>query len=296
MSLTTPDVWRNVTVTPGTELNRNDEFRDRQPLSAAQEGIWLGQQLHGQHPLYNTAECVEICGVLNPAAFERALRQTVNEADTLHLRFDTANGKVIQSCDRTLPWSLQTLNFSTNPQPEAAAWGWMERDLGHVIDLRSDKPFTQALLRLAPERHLWYQRIHHIAIDGYGTALLRRRVADIYTALMCNKAIPPRTFGSLQMVIADDLAYRASEQFKRDRQYWIDTLHDAPTPVCLSSRTALASDRAYCQTSELSAEIFARLQGVARDGQAAWPDLLLATTAIDLHQTTGAREVILGVP
>ncbi len=298
MTRTTSDARRNLVIvtTPGIERNRNDEFCDRQPLSAAQEGIWLGQQLHGQRPLYNTAECVEICGVFNPVAFEQALRQTVNETETLHLRFDIVDGETLQSCDRTLPWALETIDFSMNPQPRQVAWAWMEQNLGHTVDLGNDKLFAQALLRLAPDHHLWYQRIHHIAIDGYGTALLRRRVADIYTALVGGEAAPPRTFGSLQMVIADDLAYRASEQFDRDRQYWLDTLRDAPVPVRLSSRMAPAGDRPDCQSTELSAEIFAQMQKVAHDCQAAWPDLLLATTAIDLHQITGAREVILGVP
>ncbi|NJL85993.1 MAG: hypothetical protein HC886_08430 [Leptolyngbyaceae cyanobacterium SM1_1_3] len=47
------------------------------PLSAAQQGIWLGQQLHPHSPIYNTAECLEICGSLDVSLFERSLRQMV---------------------------------------------------------------------------------------------------------------------------------------------------------------------------------------------------------------------------
>ena len=42
------------------------------PLSAAQAGIWLGQQLDPSNPAYNTGECIEILGAVDPAAFERA--------------------------------------------------------------------------------------------------------------------------------------------------------------------------------------------------------------------------------
>ncbi|WP_263078084.1 condensation domain-containing protein [Endozoicomonas sp. Mp262] len=42
------------------------------PLTQAQQGIWLGQQLHGQSPLYNTGECLEIHGNLDVSLFEKA--------------------------------------------------------------------------------------------------------------------------------------------------------------------------------------------------------------------------------
>ncbi len=266
------------------------------PLSAAQKGIWLGQQLDPESPTYNTAECLDITGPLDPVVFERSLRQTVAEAETLNLRFDTQDGEPIQYVDFSLDWSLQYLDFSSQDHPIPAAWDWMRQELKQTIDLHSEKPFAQALIRVAPEHHFWYQRIHHAVIDGYGFSLLSRRVAEIYTAAIGGKSIPKCPFGSLQRVLEEDFAYQTSQQKQRDRDYWLHVMAMLGEPASLSGSTAPTSTFCQRQSDVLASESFDRLQTVARKMEASWPDLLLATTAVYLHRVTGATDSILGLP
>src|SRR5687767_11040472 len=48
------------------------------PLTAAQAGIWAGQQLDPTSPAYNAAEYIELRGPLDVPRFTAALRQTVD--------------------------------------------------------------------------------------------------------------------------------------------------------------------------------------------------------------------------
>ncbi|NJO08825.1 MAG: hypothetical protein HC873_03285 [Leptolyngbyaceae cyanobacterium SL_1_1] len=265
------------------------------PLSAAQQGIWLGQQLHPHSPIYNTAECLEICGSLDVSLFERSLRQMVAEAETLNLRFGS-QAEPIQYLDFSLPWSLQHLDLSTAVNPRQAAQDWMQQNLNQTVNLSTDRLFAQALIHIAPERYFWYQRIHHVAIDGYGTSLLVRRVAEIYTALSQGKAAPPCPFDRLQAVLEEDSAYQTSEQRLGDRAYWLASLADAPEPISLSSQTAPASADCLRHSDNLPAEMFNHLQRVAQQLGRAWPDVLLATIAAYLHRATGATDLTLGLP
>ncbi|MGG6242496.1 amino acid adenylation domain-containing protein [Nodosilinea sp. AN01ver1] len=265
------------------------------PLSAAQQGIWLGQQLYPHSPLYNTAECLEICGSLDVALFERSLRQMVTEAETLNLRFGSQE-EPIQYLDASLPWSLQQLDLSTTVNPRQAAQAWMQQNLNQTVNLSTDRLFAQALIRIAPERYFWYQRLHHVAIDGYGTSLLVRRVAEIYTALSQGKAAPPCPFGRLQAVLEEDVAYQTSEQRLSDRAYWLASLADAPEPVSFSAQTAPASATCLRHSDTLSAETFKYLQRVAQELGRAWPDVLLAAIVAYLYRATGASDHTLGLP
>lgn len=266
------------------------------PLSAAQKGIWLGQQLSPQSPLYNTAECYEISGWLDLAVFERSLRQTVAEAETLNLRFDIEKAEPVQVVETNLAWPLQFLDLQSQADPRGAAWAWMEQTLKERANLRTGDLFAQALIQIAPDRYLWYLRIHHIAIDGYGYSLLLRRAAQIYTALMQGQTAPPSPFGSLPAVLAEDAAYQTSEQKQRDRTYWLNELAAAPAPVSWSPKTAPASGLCLRQRSTLPPEVFERLQAITHQSQTAWPDMLLAVTAVSLHRATGATELIFGLP
>ena len=146
------------------------------PLSAAQAGIWLGQQLDPSNPAYNTGECIEILGAVDPAAFERAVRLAVGEAEALHARFVMDGDEPRQVLSPSTDWEMPVIDLSAAPDPWQAAHAWMMEDLGGtVIDLAQGPLFAQALFKAADDRWFWYQRIHHIAMDGFGYSLLARQ-------------------------------------------------------------------------------------------------------------------------
>ncbi|EDX86939.1 amino acid adenylation domain protein [Synechococcus sp. PCC 7335] len=266
------------------------------PLSAAQKGIWLGQQLNPQSAIYNTAECLELIGDLDPVLFERAVRQMVAEAETLNLCFTVADQSPVQSVAENLKWRLTHLDLSGDDHAEQAAWNWMRQDLSQQTHLGANPLFAQALIRVASDRHFWYQRIHHIAIDGYGSSLLLRRAAEIYTRLKQRQPVSLSPFASLRAVIEEDIVYQKSEQKARDRSFWLQALEGAPEPVSLSCKPMPASDVCLRQKSALPSEVFQQLKTVAQQNGAAWSDLLLAVTAVYLHQATSADDLTLGVP
>ncbi|MFJ1616878.1 condensation domain-containing protein [Streptomyces sp. NPDC088251] len=59
----------------------------RLPVSAAQMGVWVAQQLSPDSPLYNCATCFEISGRLDAELLTEAVRRTVAETEALPVRF-----------------------------------------------------------------------------------------------------------------------------------------------------------------------------------------------------------------
>src|SRR5262249_24522965 len=55
---------------------------------------------------------------------------------------------------------------------------------------------------------------HHIVIDGFGIALVSRRVATIYSAIVSDAPIPPAFFGSLRDLVDCELEYEASNDHR----------------------------------------------------------------------------------
>ena len=67
-------------------------------------------------------------------------------------------------------------------------------------------------------------------------ALVSRRIAAIYSALMLGEPCPPASFGSLQGLIDCESAYEASADYIADRDYWsrnlpVDCGHHPPRPL-----------------------------------------------------------------
>ncbi|WP_433871715.1 condensation domain-containing protein [Saccharopolyspora sp. CA-218241] len=154
------------------------------PLSAAQSGIWFAQQLDRANPVFNTGEYVEIDGPVDPEVFSAALRRVVAEVDAMRMRVVEA-AQPQQVIDPPADDELPVLDLTAEADPHAAALAWMRADMDTPADpAEPGRLRSAALLRTGAERWLWYQRIHHVAIDGYGFSIILRRVAEVYTALL----------------------------------------------------------------------------------------------------------------
>ena len=163
-------------------------------LSDAQSGIWIAQALDPASPAFNIAEYVDIRGPLRPDLFAFALRQVVNESDALRLRIFLSSRGARQSVADFSDWELPFVDFSSHADPLAAAHAWMREDLARPLQPNRDPLFLYALLRLGPERFFWYVRYHHFCMDGFGGALIAKRVAQIYSSLAQNDVVPPCYF------------------------------------------------------------------------------------------------------
>lgn len=269
---------------------------DRLPLTAAQQGVWIGQQLDPVNPLYNAAEYLMIDGPLDVGCFERALRRTVAEADALHARFETGPHGPLQILQPPGNWPLPVLDVSQDPDPHHSALAWMRTDLTTLVDLEKGPLFAHALFVLSADRHLWYHRTHHIALDGYGFSLIANRVAQLYTNLTTGN--PPTTppLGPLRPVVDDDFDYQHSHQHETDRAFWNTCYADQPGAAGLSERISLPCGRLLRSSTRLPAQALDSWRAVADRAGAGWAEVVLALVATYVHQQTGADEVVLGVP
>ncbi|MFI0464038.1 amino acid adenylation domain-containing protein [Saccharopolyspora sp. 5N102] len=265
------------------------------PLSTAQAGIWFAQQLDRANPIFNTAEYVEVHGPVDPDRFASALRRVVAEAETLRLRVVDSAGEPRQVIDEPDDFELPVIDCSTAADPAAHALAWMRADLREPVDLtrsRADggRLWTAALLKLGDERWWWYQRIHHVAIDGYGFSLLLRRVAELYA----EPDAGPSPFGPLSSLPAAERDYRESPKFAADAEFWREQFADHPDVVSLAGDSSAAAHSFRRQTGTSAAGRALALAG--SESRATATHALIAAFGAYLHRMTGAADVVLGLP
>lgn len=274
-----------------------DAHGERHPLLAAQEGIWTGQQLDLDSPAYNTAEYVQIHGPVDPAAFEEALRHTVAEVEALNVRFVVdGHGQPWQLSVHDIDWQPYIADLATNADPHRAALDWMAHDMARPVDLEHDPVFGHALLRTAPDQFLWYHRVHHIALDGFGLSLVAQRVAQVYSALVEGAPLGDSGFGTLESVRQEERAYRESKRFAIDRTYWTQRFADRPAVAGLAEGQALPARDFLRRTTDLDPGDVEALHSVARELSVSWSDVVLAVTAAYIQRATGAPEIVLSLP
>ncbi|MDX3248992.1 condensation domain-containing protein, partial [Streptomyces sp. ME18-1-4] len=275
------------------------------PLTAAQRELWLAEQrTDGVIPNYRIGEYVDLPGPVDTDLLTAALRQVVAENEALHVAFtegtDGADGADGTDGPRQImreprDCGPRHLDLSTRDDPHAAALEWMAADRLRPLDLTSDRLFSQALIKLSDDHHLWYHSYHHLLSDGLGYALIARRVAAVHTALAEGRTPEPTPFPPLRSVVNSDAAYRTSERFTADRAYWTERLADLPEPARLGRSAAhLAAGSTH---TPLPAEpVRHALNTLAARAGVRWSRVLIAATALYVQRHTGAYDLLLGLP
>lgn len=278
--------------------------RDLRPLSQAQLGIWFAQMLGANKSLYNIGEAIEILGPIDTVCFEAALRRVVAETDALHLKFvETADGPR-QFLETEGDWTLPLLDFSSEADPAGAAAAWMHAAMNRVVDLARDAQFDFALLRLAADRYIWYARYHHLCIDGFGIALVARRVASLYSALAdperdrrahAESELKTEPRESWFGLLGQEAIYEKSGQFVRDRDYWRSRLGDRPERITLAGRPPSWPDAFLRCVLDFPRPDVRELESLAERCRASVSHVFVAAVALYVRRLIGAHTFALGM-
>ncbi|MGP4031718.1 amino acid adenylation domain-containing protein [Pseudarthrobacter sp. 1C304] len=272
-----------------------DNSDGRLDLSPAQRGIWYAQQLAPENPMYQIGQFVEIEGPLEVPALADAVARAVAETDALNMAFGEDHAGPFQR-PRPNAADLVVTDLSGAHDPEAEARVLMDSDLGLARDVVADELLHTELIKLSEERYLFYQRVHHLMLDGYSAVLVLQRVAELYDGLLANKENPGSTdtpaFGALIELLAAEKDYAGSDAADADHAYWKGQLQDAPAAAGLAGRPAGAASSLVRAARTLPATAATALQSAA--GSA--PALVLTTAALYLHRITGEPDVSVALP
>lgn len=280
------------------DLVRLDAQATARPLTEAQAGMWYAQRLDPANPVFNTAQYIEIAGPFDIAVFSAAVRDAMAEADALAIRVietgstSESEGReagdvgdvsgeprqVIDEASRAA-LALTVVDLRGERDPMQAARARMDADLRRPIDPAIDPLAAQVLFVVADDRHLWYQRIHHLAIDGYGTVLLTARICDLYSSRLTGAAPATQPFGQYANVLEADAQYRESARREEDKAWWQQQFAAAPPAPVLAAGPAITAHDYLRTALDFPEGAGAALRHVAETADVPWPDVVTALVA-----------------
>ena len=269
----------------------------RLPLVAAQPGIWMAERLSTLPGAWSVAHYVELRGALDPALLGKAIVAGLQQADTLSLRFEEQEGEVWQwvAAERTFA-EPPIIDLRTTPDPHRAATERMQADLAQDLRVDGGNPLVcHQLLRVGDERWYWYQRYHHLLVDGFSFPAITRQIAAIYRAWQRGEATPESPFTSFAEVVDEYQRYAGSEAWQRDKAFWQAQRQALPAPASLSAAPlggrAAGSD-IWRMKLEMNADAFRRLASHVPQCQPA--DLALALTTLWLGRLCNRMDYAAG--
>lgn len=276
------------------------------PIIGPQLGIWLADQLAVNNNSFTVAQYVVLSGDIHSKVLNEAIKLGLKEADTVHSLYQNMPDGGIQTIDSTvlieaIP-DAQFIDLSNELNAQSKAIDLMHIDIDQAprADALQGK-FKHIVFKLPDEngkaRWLWYQRYHHLMLDGFSFTALTQRIASIYSSLLLNRAIAESPFTPYQSVIEESIAYDSGTKKNKDKQFWQDYCQQDSTPVSLSYRQSNSVDglntnviRHQCQ---LPVSIASKIQQHVDFSMA---DIASTAVLIYLSKMSGEHSLCIGYP
>ncbi len=262
------------------------------PLVAAQPGIWMADQLSPHGNAYTVAHYIEIDGALDADAMLQAIVQGLNEADTLTMRFEERDGIALQTpCAPSPAFAPECIDLRQSADPEQAALNLIRQDLAQERRILSGKMLHRhVLMRINNARWFWYQRYHHIQVDGFSFTAIARRIAQLYTAISQGRTPVISPFAPFRDVVEEYAHYQQSPAFTRDAAFWREKAKTLPAPATVCPQPLagqVPSVRLHRLACHCEAAQIAALVGIETAQQLTASDIAIALLALWVSRLSG---------
>lgn len=271
-------------------------FTSRIPLTEGQAGIWYGQQLDHSKVAHSFTEFLDITGPIVPELLREAIRRTVREAEALSVSCGEDADGPWQRVNTRAALDVPVIALDGETGPWTAAHRWMRERRAAPLDPALGDIQRHTVLRLSPERHLWFWQIHHLVADGVSSQLLVRRAADVYTALASGRPVPATPFGGLLPLVEEERDYRASARYAEDRRYWLGQFDGIDHVSSLTDESALPAGLPVRESWRADAELAQGLRTFARRQGVHWSRVVIAAFGAYVGRFTGSADTVLGLP
>ncbi|CAQ84769.1 MULTISPECIES: non-ribosomal peptide synthetase [Photorhabdus] len=270
------------------------------PLTAAQQEIWLAEQLSASAGIYNTGCYIDISGAIDIETLNTALFQLIDEAECLRVVVVPHPQGPQQQIVTNLQWTCPLIDLSNHVDVLTEAEIWMKAELVRPMDLTQGPLFGFALLKISDERYFLFIRVHHLASDAFGTTLLIQRLAELYTQKLTGADELENPFGPLSALLAFDEEYRRSENFQCDRQWWSQYMADRSEPQSLAvgAKPGQFADLGSfsCTPCEIPAKVNDILRTQCEKSGSSMAQIIIAIVASWISRMTDKQDITLGMP
>ena len=267
------------------------------PLSPAQTGIWLFNQLEPDSTLYSDGRAFLLRGDLDAERLEQALLAVVSRHEILHTRFEVIDETPYQLVDPEHFPRLVRQDMAQAPhEPIEVARQIYNQLMGCCFDLAEGPLIRMTLACLNEQEHVLVFLVHHIISDGLSIAILIDEAARIYAGAADDLQPLPLQFADFALWQRTGLE---SGRWVNELAWWKKNLNAVPELLELPAdqpRPAAMSFQSARYRFPISAELLRRFKLAAR-AEGVTPFMAgLAVFKALVYRYTHQGDLLVGTP
>ncbi|MFJ9370597.1 condensation domain-containing protein [Nocardia sp. NPDC101769] len=265
---------------------------NRYPLTAYQRDIWTVAEMYSGQPAYLCCAAWHLTIAVDEAELMAAVERTLIRNDGVRMRYGVVDGIPYQELSPERQPPVQLIDVTGGDDPEGEAHRRIRALTGSAIDLNGPEPFRLTIIRAAAQSYYLVTTSHHVTVDATGLRILGAQIMTDYTVTTKTGTPPELPSASFVECLAIEGAYRASEQYRIDRDAVVPRLRSV-TPTLFGHRHDTDGvGSATARTFTLDRALVNRIRAA---GISLYP-YFLAMLGIYLSRVLRAEEITIGIP
>lgn len=268
------------------------------PLSSAQEGLWLIEQINPGTAAYNLPLVLRLRGALDVPALLGAFADLEARHEILRTRYPAADGLPRQEIIDPGKLDIDVTDLSAADAVEARRYVQDVAERSFTLETKS--PFRVRLVRRSADEHVLIIVLHHIAGDEASFAVLADDLGDFYAARIDGRTArrPPLAAQYADFAVSQRRQLETGE-LESQLAYWRRRLADAPEALRMPAdrpRRGLPTFSGGLLEFGWSEELTGCLLETARRANLTPYMMLLAAYQIFLARWCGQSDLCVGTP
>ena len=266
------------------------------PLSHNQQALWFIHQLEGSVQ-YQIPLILNISSKLDISALEEALKTIVNRHEVLRTVITDKDGNDYQKVLDPDLWKLNRMDFKSK-DPEL-----LKNEIIRLVripfDLNNDHMIRACIVTKAPQDYCLVITMHHIALDGWSSHILRKELSECYQAITKGKPIP---LAPLPLQYIDYAIWQRnflkSDSIQTKIDYWkakLQNLASLQFPTDFSRPTEMSREGGTVRFS-IKKELISDLNSIGLKYNATLFMTLFSAFKVLMYRYTGQKDICIGTP
>ncbi|NME98919.1 non-ribosomal peptide synthetase [Aneurinibacillus aneurinilyticus] len=268
------------------------------PLTHAQEGIWLAEQLKTSDHYLLTAS-MRILGPLSRDLFHKALNAVVERQSILRTRIRMKGNEPVQVVCPPGEVEVEWVDLCHDSIQEETIQQLQAEFATEKISLDNWRLYRFRLVTIEEQCHLFLFGFHHIIADEASFGIFVQDLLDAYKYYAGEVDVPPN---ALPLEYIDYAAWLHSpeltERYRKEVDYWRSKLAEPPVPIRLPYRSepdhSLEPGAYYWLPLEPS--LLLQFEQLCQTNRISLFSGWLALFSILLFRLSGQSDIVVGTP
>ncbi|MDD1780399.1 amino acid adenylation domain-containing protein [Enterovibrio sp. ZSDZ35] len=277
-------------------------IEEKKVLSFGQQRMWLVDKIDHTKGRYNIHTRLQLNGVLDVMALEKAIQRTLARHDVLRTVYTANDGIVAPVIHNNLGFELTITNHSTlnNEAHQAALNALSEVESTYAFDLATETPLRAQLVNVADDNHTLLLTMHHIASDGWSLGVLTKEIGAHYRDITSGHST---SLEPLEIQYSDyanwQREFENSDAFARQKDHWLTSLDGLPECHALtldSARPAVQTYRGDRYTTSLPSSLTDAVYSYAKESGSTAFMVLQTVFSLLISKYSNESDIVMGTP